>query len=125
MLVAVSGGADSVALLRGLLQLREPLQLTLRAAHLNHQLRGADADADADWVEALCRRCDVPCDIEMRRFVHLPNKLDEELKRPLAMRGTTSCEQPRFVARAMLSLSRTRRTIRRRPCCITSCVAPA
>lgn len=65
VLVAVSGGADSVALLRGLLQLREPLQLTLRAAHLNHQLRGADADADAGWVEALCRRCDVPCDIEI------------------------------------------------------------
>lgn len=64
ILIAVSGGADSVALLRGLLQLREPLRLTLRAAHLNHQLRGADADADAEWVRALCERCDVPCDIE-------------------------------------------------------------
>ena len=65
VLVAISGGADSVALLRGLLQLREPLKLTLRAAHLNHQLRGADADADADWVAALCRQCDVRCDIEI------------------------------------------------------------
>ena len=64
MLIAISGGADSVALLRGLLQLREPLKLSLRAAHLNHQLRGADADADADWVSALCQRCDVPCDVE-------------------------------------------------------------
>lgn len=64
VLVAISGGADSVALLRGLLQLREPLKLTLRAAHLNHQLRGADADADADWVGALCQRCEVSCDIE-------------------------------------------------------------
>lgn len=64
VLVAISGGADSVALLRGLLQLREPLKLTLRAAHLNHQLRGADADIDADWVGAFCLRCDVPCDIE-------------------------------------------------------------
>lgn len=65
VLIAVSGGADSVALLRGLLQLRGTLKLTLRAAHLNHQLRGADADADADWVAALCRQYDVPCDIEV------------------------------------------------------------
>lgn len=65
VLVAVSGGADSVALLRGLLQLREPLKLALRAAHLNHQLRGAEADADADWVTELCRRFEVPCDIEI------------------------------------------------------------
>ena len=64
VLIAISGGADSVALLRGLLQLREPLKLSLRAAHLNHQLRGADADADAEWVRALCQRCDVPCDVE-------------------------------------------------------------
>lgn len=64
VLVAVSGGADSVALLRGLLELREPLRLTLRAAHLNHQLRGAEADADAEWVRALCERYDVSCDIE-------------------------------------------------------------
>lgn len=65
VLVAVSGGADSVALLRGLLQLREPLKLTLRAAHLNHQLRGANADADAEWVAALCERCHVPCDLQI------------------------------------------------------------
>lgn len=65
VLVAISGGADSVALLRGLLLLREPLKLTLRAAHLNHQLRGADADADAEWVAALCQRFEVPCDVEV------------------------------------------------------------
>lgn len=51
-------------MLRGLLQLREPLKLSLRAAHLNHQLRGPEADADADWVRALCDRLQVPCDIE-------------------------------------------------------------
>lgn len=64
VLIAISGGADSVALLRGLLQLREPLTLSLRAAHLNHQLRGADSDSDAEWVRALCQRFDVPCDVE-------------------------------------------------------------
>ncbi len=64
ILVAISGGADSVALLRGLLQLREPLKLTLRAAHLNHQLRGSESDADAEWVRTLCERSNVPCDLE-------------------------------------------------------------
>lgn len=64
VLVAVSGGADSVALLRGLVQLQPALDLTLRAAHLNHQLRGSEADADAAWVRALCERFNVACDIE-------------------------------------------------------------
>lgn len=64
MLVAVSGGADSVSLLCGLLDLQPSLSLTLRAAHLNHQLRGADADADAVWVREWCERCHIPCDIE-------------------------------------------------------------
>lgn len=79
VLVAISGGADSVALLRGLLQLREPLKLTLRAAHLNHQLRGADADADADWVSALCRRHDIPCDVEVASI----RQLAEQTRRGL------------------------------------------
>ena len=52
LLVAVSGGADSVALLRGLLLLEEPLSLSLRVAHFNHQLRGADSNADAEWVRS-------------------------------------------------------------------------
>lgn len=63
VLVAVSGGADSVALLCGLRELQSPNKLTLRAAHLNHQLRGVAADADAEWVQSLCQRLDVPCDV--------------------------------------------------------------
>lgn len=79
LLVAVSGGADSVALLLGLLQLREPLRLTLRAAHLNHQLRGADADSDAEWVSALCRRNEIPCDVEVASI----RELAEQTRRGL------------------------------------------
>ncbi len=48
VLVGVSGGADSVALLRALLELRDELRLTVPAAHLNHQLRGATTATDAD-----------------------------------------------------------------------------
>src|SRR5579871_4201984 len=51
--VGVSGGADSVALLRLLEQLREPLGIGLAVLHFNHQLRGAEADADEAFVASL------------------------------------------------------------------------
>ena len=51
--VAVSGGADSVALLRLLGESRSQLGLYLCVLHFNHQLRGADSDADEHFVAAL------------------------------------------------------------------------
>jgi tRNA(Ile)-lysidine synthase TilS/MesJ len=44
--VAVSGGADSVGLLRILLELHQELGIVLSVVHLNHQLRGAESDSD-------------------------------------------------------------------------------
>ena len=44
VLIGVSGGADSVALLRGLIELQNELSLSLHVAHLNHHLRGAAID---------------------------------------------------------------------------------
>jgi tRNA(Ile)-lysidine synthase len=52
IVVAVSGGPDSIALLSALLESRTP-QTPLIIAHLNHQLRGADSDADAAFVAEL------------------------------------------------------------------------
>ncbi|MES2788080.1 MAG: tRNA lysidine(34) synthetase TilS [Planctomycetota bacterium] len=63
VLVAVSGGADSVSLLLGLWLLRDELQLTLHVGHLNHQLRGLDSDADAAWVAELCQKKSIPCHV--------------------------------------------------------------
>ena len=54
--VAVSGGADSVALLRVLLELRAELGVVLFIAHFNHQLRENDSDADEQFVAALARQ---------------------------------------------------------------------
>jgi tRNA(Ile)-lysidine synthase len=54
--VAVSGGADSVALLQILQNLRDDLGITLFLVHFNHQLRGVEADADADFVAALAKK---------------------------------------------------------------------
>jgi tRNA(Ile)-lysidine synthase len=50
---AVSGGADSVGLLRLLLELRGELGIVLSVVHFNHQLRGAESDADQAFVEEL------------------------------------------------------------------------
>jgi tRNA(Ile)-lysidine synthase len=65
--VAVSGGADSTALLLALVeantasaQNKQPLGVVLSAAHVHHGLRGAEADADEAFVRALCERLGVP-----------------------------------------------------------------
>ena len=51
--VGLSGGADSVALLRALAQRSGELGLVVHAAHLHHGLRGAEADADLEFARAL------------------------------------------------------------------------
>src|SRR5690349_17769276 len=57
--VAVSGGADSVALLRILLELRSELGIVLSVAHFQHGIRGADAEADEAFVADLARDYDL------------------------------------------------------------------
>ena len=59
--VACSGGADSVALLRLLDELKEPLGLRLLVAHLNHRLRGADSDEDEAFVRRLADELGLDC----------------------------------------------------------------
>ncbi len=58
--VALSGGADSVALLHALWSLKEELSLTLKAAHLNHGIRGNEADRDEAFVKWICDKFDIP-----------------------------------------------------------------
>ncbi len=57
--VAVSGGADSVALLHLLYSLREELNITVKAAHLNHLIRGEEADRDEAFVKKLCEMLNI------------------------------------------------------------------
>ncbi len=70
---AVSGGADSVALLRLLLELRAELGIVLSVAHVNHKLRGAESDEDERLVAQLARQhgldlhvCEGPVDRSLR-----------------------------------------------------------
>lgn len=53
--VAASGGIDSVALLRLLLELRNELGVVVSVVHFNHQLRGTESDADQEFVAELAR----------------------------------------------------------------------
>lgn len=60
VICAVSGGADSVAMLFALYLLREKLGITLEAAHFNHNLRGEESLRDETFVRELCARYDIP-----------------------------------------------------------------
>ncbi len=72
LLVGLSGGPDSVALLLGAKIWADERLATLAACHLNHRLRGSEADADALFCQDLCDK------LGIRLFVH------EEDPRPLA-----------------------------------------
>ena len=60
LLLAISGGADSVTLLHALCALRARHGFTVRAAHVEHGLRGEASLADADFCGALCAQHNVP-----------------------------------------------------------------
>ncbi|MGC1336727.1 MAG: tRNA lysidine(34) synthetase TilS [Candidatus Binataceae bacterium] len=64
ILVALSGGADSVAMLHALLDLRGLFGYRLAAAHLNHRIRGAEADRDEAFVRELCSRLAIDLVVE-------------------------------------------------------------
>jgi tRNA(Ile)-lysidine synthase len=56
---AVSGGSDSVAMLRLLIELQPELGIVLSAVHFNHHLRGAESEGDEEFVKALAQRHDL------------------------------------------------------------------
>lgn len=62
--VAASGGADSVALLRALLELRSELGVVVSVVHVHHGIRGAEADADEQFVTQLATTYDLPLHVE-------------------------------------------------------------
>lgn len=63
ILCAVSGGADSMALLWCLYRLQDRLEISLSALHCNHHLRGGDSDADAAFVADFCAAHGIACQV--------------------------------------------------------------
>ena len=66
LVVAVSGGPDSVCLLHILNVLSDELGITLHVAHLNHMLRGTESDEDAQYVSRLAERLGLPCTVRKK-----------------------------------------------------------
>ena len=60
IICAVSGGADSVALLFALYLLKDKLKIQLEAAHFNHLLRGEESQRDEHFVRDFCARYEIP-----------------------------------------------------------------
>ena len=60
VLIGLSGGADSVCLLTVMCRLRETLSLSLGAFHVNHGIRGAEADRDEAFSKSLCETYEIP-----------------------------------------------------------------
>lgn len=73
VLVALSGGADSVSLLCVLLMLKDELSLTVEAAHVNHMIR-KEADSDTEFVKKLCERNNVKLHILKEDIIGLSQK---------------------------------------------------
>ena len=75
--VALSGGCDSMTLLRAVLRLKHqhcgPGRVT--ALHVDHQLRGRESEADATWCEAQCKLLEVP--LRVLRGVKSPDAHDD------------------------------------------------
>jgi len=69
VIAAVSGGADSMALICFLLEIQKEFSLSLYVCHVNHMLRGNDADGDEQFVREFCKERSIPfylhrCDVK-------------------------------------------------------------
>ncbi len=81
IITALSGGADSVSLLNALIELKAEYNLTIYAAHLNHNLRGDEAKRDEDFVRKLCQTKDIKLFVKSEdiRSLAKQRKQSEEL----------------------------------------------
>ena len=70
----VSGGGDSTAMLDLLIRLREEYGFRLQVVHVNHKIRGEEAQRDQRLVEELCREKDIPCRVYTYDVPYLADK---------------------------------------------------
>ena len=74
IVVAVSGGPDSMALLNALINLKEKLQCELVVAHVNHMIR-AVADSETEYVKEFCKSRGIECFVKKVDVTSLANEL--------------------------------------------------
>lgn len=63
VVAGVSGGADSMAMLNFLMQIKDEYKLNITVAHINHGLRGAEAERDENYVLNFCRENNIECKV--------------------------------------------------------------
>ncbi|MEE1218557.1 MAG: tRNA lysidine(34) synthetase TilS [Ruminococcus sp.] len=81
IIVALSGGADSVSLLHMLCSIKEEYDISLFAAHINHNLRGDEANRDEEFCKAVCQKLNIELfvkSVDVRKLAK-QNKISEEL----------------------------------------------
>lgn len=71
VVIGVSGGADSVSLLRALHAIRDDYNLRLVVCHVNHKIRPGTAERDQKFVETLCSELNVECHVKKAYVEHL------------------------------------------------------
>ena len=84
VVIGLSGGPDSVCLLSILGELQRPLHFKLFAFHVNHGIRGAEADADEEYSKNLCESLNVPftsIKVDVPNMASKQNKTEEEMGR--------------------------------------------
>lgn len=74
ILVGVSGGPDSVTLLKILLSFQQEYNLSIYIAHFNHKLRGKESDRDAEFVRDLAQGLSLPCKVESCNLTKIAQK---------------------------------------------------
>lgn len=94
VLVGFSGGPDSTFLIVLLLTIQKIFNLKIFAAHLNHQLRGPESDADEEFVRKFCKENKIECAFETRDI----KKIASETKRSIEEVART--ERYKFFAEA-------------------------
>ena len=104
VLVAVSGGPDSVVLLHGLFTLRDDLGVELHVAHMNHSIRGEESDKDAEYVRELSakmglgftvEKADIP---QIRKTLHLSEEEAARLVRYEFLERTAAVVGAKYIA---------------------------
>ena len=86
VVVGLSGGADSVALLCVLNELAAELEIDISACHINHNLRGAESDRDENFCKLLCEKMSVPftsVSVDVKKYCDINKISTEEAARKL------------------------------------------
>lgn len=86
LVVGVSGGADSICLLLVLLKLRDVLDYRISVVHVEHGIRGAEAEQDAEFVRSFCEKHRIQCHIchyQVPEYAHAHGMSEEEAGRVL------------------------------------------